>query len=321
MKRKAFSAVLAVLLCFCLQCSAFAADTALTTVVPGSHQITVSYNDGGYVLYDGEVLPPESTLTVERFDDVLLPIICKPDSHVKSVTVNGVDVTEDLLYGRLVLEKVSDDLDVVITFEKCEDVPPLDPDDPNYDPENPDKPGDECNHIALSGGVYRDDDPFPGAHLEIDFGEITADADDEGKYAVEEIKDGYHTVTITDADGKPAGSADFAVVVSEAAKEVTVEKLPDGTQIVTVPADTQDILLDFIVHSDGTVEIVPGKLPEPEPTPTPGNPITENPVITKTGALIRENPLEAGILFAFGFFLLLFVILRRRKDDEEEETA
>ena len=119
--------------------------------------------------------------------------------------------------------------------------------------------------------------------------------------------------------------------------------LPDGTQVITVPEGTTEVILDFIVHGDGGLdtdgdgkpdgwtEITVGKDdPEPQPKPEepskpddkkPDNPILDNPIISQTGALIRENPLEASILFAFGFFLLLFVIVRRRRNDEEEETA
>ena len=341
--KKISSAVLAVLLCFCLSFGAFAADAQLSTVVPSTHEITITYNEGGYILYQDTILASESSVTVERFDDVILSIICKPDSHLKSVTVNGEDVTDDVLHGRLSLLNVYTDMDVVFTFEKCGDVPPVDPDDPKYDPENPDKPGDDCDHVAMRGGVYKEDEPFPGATLEIDFGEIEATADDEGKYKIDEIKDGFHTVTINNPDGTPAGVADFVVEVSETATEVTVEMLPDGTQVITVPEGTTEVILDFIVHGDGGLdtdgdgkpdgwtEITVGKDdPEPQPKPEepsepddkkPDNPILDNPIISQTGALIRENPLEASILFAFGFFLLLFVIVRRRRNDEEEETA
>ena len=225
-------------------------------------------------------------------------------------------------------------MDVVFTFEKCEDVPPVDPDDPKYDPENPDKPGDDCDHIAMRGGVFKDDDPFPGAKLEIDFGETETTADDEGNYRVDEIKDGYHTVTICNPDGTPAGVTSFVLEVSDEVTEITVEVLPDGTQLITVPEGTTEVHLDFVVHGDGGIdkdgdgkpdvnmpddwtEIRIGKDPEP----VPDHPIFDNPVISKTGALIREYPLAAGAVFAFTFFLLLFVIVRRRRDDEEEETA
>lgn len=317
--KKACSAVLALLLCCAMQLGVFGLGSVeVSTVVPGEHEITVTYNEGGYVLYGGEVLPSGATLTVERFDDVTLSVICQATDHLQSVTVNGEDVTDQMQYGQLILSGVHTNVDIVFTFQKCEDAKPLDPSDPEYDPEDPNKGADECVHYALSGGVYRGDDPYPNAGLVFDFGEIETAANEDGEYAVDDIKDGYHTVTVYDPDGTVAGTANFSVTESETATEVTVTKLPDGTQLVTVPAGTESILLDFVVNDDGTVTLVPGTEPEPEV------PITENPIITQTGALIREYPVAAGatlVLIFGGIPFLFFLLGRKKKQQEEENTA
>ncbi len=317
--KKACSAVLALLLCCAMQLGVFGLGSVeVSTVVPGEHEITVTYNEGGYVLYGGEVLPSGATLTVERFDDVTLSVICQATDHLLSVTVNGEDVTDQMQYGQLILSGVHTNVDIVFTFQKCEDAKPLDPSDPEYDPEDPNKGADECVHYALSGGVYRGDDPYPNAGLVFDFGEIETAANEDGEYAVDDIKDGYHTVTVYDPDGTVAGTANFSVTESETATEVTVTKLPDGTQLVTVPAGTESILLDFVVNDDGTVTLVPGTEPEPEV------PITENPIITQTGALIREYPVAAGatlVLIFGGIPFLFFLLGRKKKQQEEENTA
>ncbi len=314
--KKACSAVLALLLCCAMQLGAFGLGSVeVSTVVPGEHEITVTYNEGGYILYEGEILPSGTTLTVERFDDVTLSVICQAEDHLQSVTVNGEDVTDQMLYGQLTLSDVHTDVDVMFTFQACADAKPLDPSDPEYDPEDPNKGADECVHYALSGGVYRGDKPYPNAGLVFDFGEIETAANEDGEYAVDDIKDGYHTVTIYDPDGTVAGTANFSVTESETATEVTVTKLPDGTQLVTVPAGTESILLDFVVNDDGTVTLVPGTEPEV--------PITENPIIIQTGALIREYPVAAGatLVLIFGGIPFLFFLLRRKKKQEEENTA
>ncbi len=345
--KKISSAVLAVLLCICLSLGAFAADVQVSTVVPNIHEITITYNEGGYILYQNNTLASESTITVERFDDVVLSVICKADSHLKAVTVNGEDVTDDVLHGKLTLADVSTDMDVVFTFEKCDDVPPVGPDDPDYDPSNPDKPGDHCDHIAMHGGIYKDGKPFTDAKLEIDFGEIEVTPDGKYSYKVDEIKDGFHTVTIKNPDGTPAGKTYFAIEIDENAKESSVTILSDGTQLITVPKGTKEIFLNFEVHGNGGLpdgvtpgvdpndpdkkpngdwtEITLGKETEPSPeNPSkpekPDKPI-KNPIFPNTDAFIRENPLLVGILLSFSFFLFLFVIIRRRKKDEEEETA
>ena len=314
--KKACSAVLALLLCCVLQFGVFGLGSVeVSTVVPGEHEITVTYNEGGYILYEGEILPSGTTLTVERFDDVTLSVICQAEDHLQSVTVNGEDVTDQMLYGQLTLSDVHTDVDVMFTFQACADAKPLDPSDPEYDPEDPNKGADECVHYALSGGVYRGDKPYPNAGLVFDFGEIETAANEDGEYAVDDIKDGYHTVTVYDPDGTVAGTANFSVTESETATEVTVTKLPDGTQLVTVPAGTESILLDFVVNDDGTVTLVPGTEPEV--------PITENPIIIQTGALIREYPVAAGaaLVLIFGGIPFLFFLLRRKKKQQEEENT
>lgn len=355
--KKISSAVLAVILCICLSLGAFAADVQISTVVPNIHEITITYNEGGYILYQNAPLASGSSVTVERFDDVVLSVICKADSHLKTATINGEDVTDDILHGKLSITDVSTDMDVVFTFEKCDDVPPLGPDDPDYDPENPDKPGDDCDCIGMYGGIYKDGKPFYDARLEIDFGEIEVTPDGKYSYKVDEIKNGFHTVTIKNPDGTPAGKTYFSVEIDENATEPSVVMLPDGTQVITVPEGTKEIFLDFEVHGNGGLPDggIPGIDPDdpdkkpdddwteikigedPKPTPPdkpdkpdkPDEPSTpdkpdkpiKNPIFPNTDAFIRENPLLVGILLSFSFFLFLFVIIRRRKKDEEEETA
>lgn len=316
--KKACSAVLCLLLCCALQLGVFGLGSVeVSTVVPSEHEITVTYNEGGYVLLEGEILPSGTTLTVERFDDLTLDVICQSADHLKSVVINGEDVTDQMLYGQLSLTDVHTDMDIVFTFEKCADAKPLDPSDPDYDPEDPNKGADECVHFDVSGGVYRGDEPFPNAGLVFDFGEIETSADEDGAYAVDDIKDGFHTVTIYNPDGTVAGGTDFSVTVSDTATEVTVTKLPDGTQLVTVPEGVESILLDFIVNEDGTVTIVPGTESEPEA------PITDIPIISQTGALIREYPVAAGatLVLLFGGIPFLFFLLRRKKKEEADENT
>lgn len=312
--KKVCSAVLALLLCFCLQFGAFAADVNLTTVVPAEHEITVTYNEGGYVLYKGERIPSGSTLTVPRHESLDLEIICGKDSHLESVTVNDTDCTEDLENGLLALDSVHTDLNIVFGFEACggNGSGGTDPDDPDAPPHE-----DPCKRMELSGGVYHGDKktPLPDAGLSFDFGELATTADKDGKYTLPVIKDGRHIVEITNKDGEVLGKESFVIDVRDDVKEVTVETLADGTQIVLVPTGTETVKLDFVVNNDGSITISPTE-PEPEKPP-----ITENPIIIKTGALIREYPIPAALLFGFTFFLLLILIIRRRKNDEEEEQT
>lgn len=371
--KKVAGVFLALLLCFGMQLGAFADSATLKTVVPDTHEITVAYNDGGYVLRDGSVVQNGAAFSVARFDTLRLDVIAKMDSHLKSVRINGQDVTDQLAYGQLTIDSVNTDMHIVFTFEKCADAEnPTDPDEPTTDPDEPttepgettepggepttdpgettepggepttepggepttepggDHHGDPCIRMAMSGHVYHgEDDPMPGAKLVFDLGEFEATADEDGAYRVDVIKDGYHTVSIYDKDGNLAGEEGFSVTVSDSATEMTVVRLANGTQLVTVPAGTEQIYLNFVVQDDGSIVLQPDEAPtEPvpeEPTTTPddgGKTDTNIPIISQTGAILRENPVLAAVLFVFAAFLILLPILRRKKDDEaEDETA
>lgn len=336
--KKVASVFLALLLCFGIQLGAFADSATLKTVVPDTHEITVAYNDGGYVLRDGSVVQNGAAFSVARFDTLRFDVIAKMDSHLKSVRINGQDVTDQLAYGQLTIASVNTDMHIVFTFEKCEDAEnPTDPDEPTTDPDEPttepgggDHHGDPCIRMAMSGHVYHgEDDPMPGAKLVFDLGEFEATADEDGAYRVDVIKDGYHTVSIYDKDGNLAGEEGFSVTVSDSATEMTVVRLANGTQLVTVPAGTKQIYLNFVVQDDGSILLQPDEAPTApvpeEPTTTPddgGKTDTNIPIISQTGAILRENPVLAAVLFVFAAFLILLPILRRKKDDEaEDETA
>ena len=381
--KKVAGVFLALLLCFGMQLGAFADSATLKTVVPDTHEITVAYNDGGYVLRDGSVVQNGAAFSVARFDTLRFDVIAKMDSHLKSVRINGQDVTDQLAYGQLTIDSVNTDMHIVFTFEKCADAEnPTDPDEPTTEPGETTEPGgepttdpgettepggepttepggepttepggepttepggepttepgggdhhgDPCIRMAMSGHVYHgEDDPMPGAKLVFDLGEFEATADEDGAYRVDVIKDGYHTVSIYDKDGNLAGEEGFSVTVSDSATEMTVVRLENGTQLVTVPAGTEQIYLNFVVQDDGSIVLQPDEVPtEPvpeEPTTTPddgGKTDTNIPIISQTGAILRENPVLAAVLFVFAAFLILLPILRRKKDDEaEDETA
>ena len=325
--KKACSVLLSVLLIFTMQLCVFAESgeigkTQLKTVVPNTHEITVTYNDGGYVLKDGNLIASGAKFAVDRFDSLSLGAVAKLDSHLERVTVNGKDYTDKLQYGMLRFDSVTTDMNIVFTFKKC-----FGPTEPTTNPGGDHE--DPCVRMGMNGNVYRGKNLFPGAKLDIDLGEIKAEAGKDGAYSVDVIKDGFHVVTITDENGEIAGKTTFSVSVSDTATETTVIKLDDGSQIAVVPKGTNTLWLDFVVNDDGTINIVPGT-PVEEPTnevpvtkpSDSGNPIINNPVISKTGELIRENPLAAAAVFLCGLSLIFFIILRKkRKDDEEEENT
>lgn len=95
--------------------------TQLKTVVPNTHEITVTYNDGGYVLKDGNLIASGAKFAVDRFDSLSLGAVAKLDSHLERVTVNGKDYTDKLQYGMLRFDSVTTDMNIVFTFKNASD--------------------------------------------------------------------------------------------------------------------------------------------------------------------------------------------------------
>lgn len=318
--KKACSVIMCLILVLTMQFAVFAENVNLSTIVPDSHEITVTFNEGGYVLHSGRRMTSGDKIIVNRFDGVTLDIIAKPDAHLESVFVNGEDVTAQVVNGQLKLEDVVTDVDINFVFVECND---------------PSVTDDPCVRMSLKGKVYKGEDVMPSAKLEFDFGEFEAKADKKGAYKLDEIKDGRHTVSIYDKDENLAGKQAFVISVSDTATEVSVVTLDDGTRVVTVPKDTSELWLDFVVNADGSVDIIPSgpdgeeptPTPTPDPTPTPepdkdkSDIIKDHPIISKTGALIKENLVATFVLALDGLFILFFILWRKKRKDEEDEGA
>lgn len=318
--KKACSVIMCLILVLTMPFAVFAENVNLSTIVPDSHEITVTFNEGGYVLHSGRRMTSGDKIIVNRFDGVTLDIIAKPDAHLESVFVNGEDVTAQVVNGHLKLGNVVTDVDINFVFIDCND---------------PSVTDDPCARMSLKGKVYKGEDVMPSAKLEFDFGEFEAKADKKGAYKLDEIKDGRHTVSIYDKDENLAGQQAFVISVSDTATEVSVVTLDDGTRIVTVPKDTSELWLNFVVNADGSVDIIPSgpdgeeptptPTPDPEPTPKPdkdkGDIIKDHPIISKTGALIKENLVATFVLALDGLFILFFILWRKKRKDKEDEGA
>ena len=98
--------ITALLLCFLLLCTysvtAFAAEpeaeetnTVISVTVPDSHKITVTA-DSARVFYEGV---SGEEFTVERLGEPRLLIRAESGKVIKSVMINGEDVTEELHGG------------------------------------------------------------------------------------------------------------------------------------------------------------------------------------------------------------------------------
>lgn len=312
---------------FCAELTTENRDAGMTisTTVPAVHKITVVYNEGGYVLINGKLCPSGTEITVDRFGEIDLDVICGKDHHIEKIMVNGEDVTEQFMNGTLKLENIVEDVYVEFFFESCAS-----------------DPDDDCFKTDMEGVVYLGDKKVVGADLKFDFGEFTAKTDEDGRYYLEDISEGHHIVTIS-KDGEMLGTCEFTIVVSDEYDEVTVVTLPDGTQIVYVPSGTEQIYLDFIIadeNGDGIPDVDPS-LTDPTIPPEGGFGSTDRgntgthvavgspkeekkpsiiDKIPQTGALIAAYPeISAGVLVITLFFILLLIFKRKKKDEEQPE--
>ena len=114
----------ALLLCFLLLCTcsvtAFAAEpeaeetnTVISVTVPDSHKITVTA-DSARVFYEGV---SGEEFIVERLSEPRLLIRAESGKVIKSVMINGEDVTEELHGGYLDLDAVYEDKEIIVTAE------------------------------------------------------------------------------------------------------------------------------------------------------------------------------------------------------------
>ena len=283
--KKAISIIVVLAMVLVMAVPSFAGNTVISTSVPYEHSVTVTYNDGGYVLVNGKLCPDGTQFNINRFGEIDLGVIYENGYHLESVEVNGVDVTEQFISGNLKIANIIDDVFVEVTFEKCSS-----------------DPDDKCGKVDMEGTVYLGDKELVGAELSFDFGSVTAEADKDGRYFVEDISDGKHIVTIS-KDGEVLANTSFVIERADV-KEVTLTTAPDGTQVVLVPVDAEKIYLDFNI-ADNDKNGIPDKDPDdtdpgdpdvPEFKDPDGDPDIPNPNVTPDpdddgdGILDKDDP-------------------------------
>lgn len=303
-------------------------NMTISTEIPSEHKITVSYTDGGYVLLGGKLCPSGTEISVDRFGGIDLDVICKKGYHINKIEINGEDVTEQFIEGTLKIDNVVNDIHVEFAFGECSK-----------------EPDDDCVKLDMEGAVYLGDKLLTNADLYFDFGSFEAKTDKDGRYYIDDISDGRHVVSISQ-DGKKLGTCEFVITVSDDIEEVTIINLPDGTQQVLVPRDTDKIYLNFVIadsNGDGIPDVDPDEtdpsippeggfdgtnpdepkkddgvtieIGEPKPDDVPG------PDIPKTFGEFITGPYALIPVMAVSLFLIFFIFFKRKKDEDEEQTA
>lgn len=279
--------IAAFLLCFCLLFAGSAtvsaqeitqaeegAGTVISVTVPDSHMLTVSADHAQ--VFIGSV--SGTGFNVERLSEPTLLIRPESGYRVTKVTVNGVDVTAQLLGGYYTLSDVYEDKALVV---ETETVTP-----------DADSTHDVSGTITDENGA-----PVPGAT--VDIGGHTGKTDDDGNFTIEDVPDGYYPVTVTDEEGNIIGYTEIEITGGQPG----VVPSADGGYTVTAPEDTE-LKLDLTVTEDGRVSV--NKVTDITPGPAPDKPGPQ------TGD-DRNLTFWFILLFASGGAVLLLCLRRRNR--------
>ena len=223
----------ALLLCFLLLCSVtvfaiedYSTDVTISTTVKADHKITVTA-ENAKVFFEGV----EGTeFTVERLSEPRLLIRADRGNVIKSVTVNGTDVTDDITGGYLTLSAVYEDKALVVTTER---------EDTTYD-----------ETYTVKGTVTLNGEPMPDVTLELCSKKVVTD--ENGYFVFEDVTLGEHSITAL-VDGKVMGYLAFELK-EDSFCDITLRE--DGTYTVSVDKRGIGVELDLELN-DGLGALVP----------------------------------------------------------------
>ena len=95
-------------------------EAVIGTEVPASHKVKVIVTGNAEVTLDGK---PGTVFEVERLSEPVLTITANDGGKITKVTINGEDVTDKLIGGKIKLDPIYEDIDLVVNVE-TEIIPP-----------------------------------------------------------------------------------------------------------------------------------------------------------------------------------------------------
>lgn len=223
----------ALLLCFLTLCmcsvTAFAAEpeaeetnTVISVTVPDSHKITVTA-DNAKVFYDGV---SGEEFTVGRLSQPRLLIRAESGKVIKSVMINGEDVTEELHGGYLDLDAVYEDKVLTVTTE--------------------DEPAAPKDTYTVKGKVTLNGQPLSEVDLELRSTLKTTKTDKNGNFVFTDVEPGKHSLTAL-KDEKVIGYLSFELKKNNKADVVLLE---DGTYTVSVAENGAGVELHLVLNEE-----------------------------------------------------------------------
>lgn len=225
--------ITALLLCFLLLCTysvtAFAAEpedeittTVISVTVPGSHKITVTA-ENARVFYEGV---SGEEFTVGRLSQPRLLIRAESEKVIKSVTLNGEDVTALLHGGYLDLAPVYEDKVLTVTTE--------------------DEPVAPKETYTVKGKVTLNGQPLSEVDLELRSTLKTTKTDSSGNFVFTDVEPGKHSLTAL-RNGKIIGYLSFELKKDS---KTDVVLLDDGTYTVSVAENGAGVELHLVLNEE-----------------------------------------------------------------------
>jgi len=221
------------LLCFLLLCTcsvtAFAAEpedkvttTVISVTVPDTHKITVAA-ENAKVFYEGI---SGDSFAVERLSTPRLLIRAESGKVIKTVMLNGVDVTAELHGGYLDLTPVYEDKVITVTTED-ESVSPKDT-------------------YTVKGKVTLNGQPLAEVDLELRSTLKTTKTDKNGNFAFTDVEPGQHSLTAL-SDGKAIGYLSFTIQKDNKA-DVSLNE--NGTYTVSIDQNGAGVELHLVLNEE-----------------------------------------------------------------------
>ncbi len=245
----------ALLLCFLLLCmcsvTAFAAEpeaeetnTVISVTVPGSHKITVTA-DSARVFYEGV---SGDSFTVERLSTPRLLIRAESGKVIKTVMLNGEDMTAELHGGYLDLDAVYEDKVITVTTE--------------------DEPVAPKETYTVKGKVTLNGQPLVEVDLELRSTLKTAKTDSSGNFVFTDVEPGQHSLTAL-RGGKVIGYLSFTL---QKDSKTDVVLLEDGSYTVSVDKNGAGVELHLVLSEEkGTLSPTSAKTVQTPATPHTGD--------------------------------------------------
>ena len=230
------------------------------TNMSAGYNVEVDYSStGGSVAVNNALQNPIVVDIASKVDFLITP---KTGFEIEKVTLNEVDITEDVIDGKYTIERISEDVKFVVTFKKLYNIAT------EFDSENGSVTinGSDENPVLVSFDSKVDFEIIPNEGYEIDKVtlnevDVTADVID-GKYSIEKasedvtLKVTFKKLLVITSD---FNSEEGSVAINEAEVTSMYASVGSKLEIVITPKEGYELDKVIINENDVTADVVDGK--------------------------------------------------------------